>query len=68
MSQLTFRAEYQGQQGKFDLDGAMTVGNIRSMTALRLIREWGALHRRALEANWKNMKAGRPLDRIEPLQ
>jgi hypothetical protein len=33
-----FHAEYQGQQGKFGFDGVMTVGNIRSRTALRLIR------------------------------
>lgn len=62
-----FHAEYQGQQGKFDLEGEMIVGNIRSRTALRLIREWASLHRRELAANWKKMKAGRPLDRIEPL-
>jgi len=63
-----FHAEYQAQQGKFDLDGNMIVGNIQSRTALRLIWEWASLHRRELEVNWENMKAGRPLDRIEPLQ
>jgi hypothetical protein len=62
-----FHAEYQGQQGKFDLEGEMVVGNIQSRTALRLIREWASLHRRELETNWKKMKAGRPLERIEPL-
>jgi hypothetical protein len=45
----------------------MVVGNIQSRTALRLIREWASLHRRELETNWKKMKAGRPLERIEPL-
>jgi hypothetical protein len=63
-----FHAEYQGQHGKFDLDGEMIVGNIQSRTALRLIREWTSLHRGELEANWKRMKGGHPLDRIEPLQ
>jgi hypothetical protein len=63
-----FHAEYQGQNGKFDLDGNMTVGNIRSKTALRLIREWAPLHRQEVAANWKKVKAGRPLERIEPLQ
>ena len=62
-----FHAEHQGQRGKFDLDGEMIVGNIQSGTALRLIREWALLHRRELEANWENMKAGRPLERIAPL-
>jgi hypothetical protein len=62
-----FHAEYQGQQGKFDLRGRITVGNIRSGTALRLIKEWARHHRPELEANWRNIKAGRPLERIEPL-
>ncbi len=62
-----FHAEYQAQAGKFNLDGEMRVGNIRSRTARRLIRQWAHLHRRELETNWENMRAGRPLERIEPL-
>ncbi len=38
------------------------------VVARRLIREWAALHRAQLEANWTNMEAGRGLDRIEPLE
>ena len=63
-----FHAEYQGQQGKFDLEGEMIVGNIRSRTALRLIREWASLHWREIDANWESMKMGRPLERVEPLE
>ena len=63
-----FHAEYQGQQGKFGFDGQMLVGNIQSKTALGLIREWTSLHRSELEANWENMKVGRPLERIQPLE
>jgi hypothetical protein len=62
-----FHAEHQGQQGKFDLFGNMTVGNIQSGTALRLIREWAVLHQAELEANWERMKAGQPLNGIAPL-
>ena len=62
-----FHAEHQGQQAKFDLDGEMIAGNIRSGTALRLVRDWTSLHRRELEANWEKMKEGRPLEKIEPL-
>jgi hypothetical protein len=40
-----FHAEYQGQRGKFDLEGSMAVGNVHSRTALRLIKEWASLHR-----------------------
>lgn len=46
----------------------MIVGNIRSSTARRPIRQWAALHRLELEVNWKNMEAGRHLERIEPLE
>ncbi len=63
-----FHAEYQGQQGKFDLEGKLTAGNMYSKTALRLIREWATSHQDELETNWKSMKAGKPLKRIEPLE
>lgn len=63
-----FHAEHQGQQAKFDFDGNLLAGQIQSNTALRLIREWTQLHRPELEANWASMKAGRPLDRIPPLE
>jgi hypothetical protein len=42
-------------------------GNIRSKTSVRLIPEWALLHRAELEANSANMNAGKPLDRIPPL-
>jgi len=63
-----FHAEYQGRQGKFGFDGKMIVGNIQSRTARRLVREWASVHRRELEADWERMKAGRPLERIAPLE
>jgi hypothetical protein len=63
-----FHAEYQGQQAKFDFDGEVIAGEIGSKTARRLIKEWASKNRRDLEANWLNMKAGRNLDKIEPLQ
>lgn len=62
-----FHAEYQGQQAKFDLNGRMIVGAIRSKTARRLIAEWAKRHHRELEGNWDSMKAGRTIERIEPL-
>ena len=63
-----FHAEYQTQQGKFDFSGEMTVGNIQSRTALRLIREWAVEHESELRMNWEQMKAGRPLNGIAPLE
>ena len=63
-----FHAEYQGQQGKFDFTGRQLVGNVQSGTTLRLVAEWAVAHRPELERNWEMMKAGRPLERIEPLE
>ena len=63
-----FHAEHQGQQGKFDFSGDMTIGNIQSRTALRLIREWALVHQAELRENWDHMKAGLPLNGIAPLE
>ena len=63
-----FHAEYQGQQAKFDFAGEMIAGDISSKTARRLIKEWASKNRAELEANWQNMKAGKTLEKIEPLQ
>lgn len=35
--------------------------------SLRLVLEWATLHRDELMANWEKARAGRPLDKIEPL-
>ncbi len=63
-----FHAEHQGQSARFTFDGELLTGEISSGTARRLVRQWALAHRAELEANWENMKAGRPLERIEPLQ
>jgi len=63
-----FHAEYQGQRGKFDFTGRMIVGNIGSKTARRLIKQWAQAHEIELRANWQRMKAGKPLEMIEPLR
>lgn len=56
-----FHAEYQGQQGE------LLAGGLQSRTALRLIKEWSVAHRLELDANWKRVKVGEPLERIAPL-
>ena len=62
-----FHAEYQGQMATFTFDGKPLAGSIRSRTALRLIEEWAVVHREDLDANWKRIEAGAPLEGIEPL-
>jgi hypothetical protein len=62
-----FHAEYQGQQATFTFEGELLAGDIRSRTALRLIKDWSLARRAELEANWRRMKAGEPLERVAPL-
>jgi hypothetical protein len=62
-----FHAEHAAQKAKFDFNGAMIAGEIRSRQARNRIRDWAELHRPELEANWEKMKAGQPLESIEPL-
>ena len=63
-----FHAEYQGQRGKFDLTGRLIAGSIVSKTAQRLIRQWARQHQVEILTNWQRMKAGKPLETIEPLR
>ena len=62
-----FHAEYQGKRGTFDFEGNMIKGNIRSKTALRLIKQWAILHRDELAQNWDNIEREIPLAKIAPL-
>jgi Domain of unknown function (DUF4160) len=63
-----FHAEVAGQQAKFDLTGTLIAGQIRSRKARERVRAWALQHRTELEANWEHVKAGRPLESIEPLR
>lgn len=63
-----FHAEHANQRAKFDFAGEIIAGEIRSRKARERIREWARQHRPELEADWQNMKAGLPLETIEPLR
>jgi hypothetical protein len=45
----------------------MLQGNIKSSTALRLIKEWALLRKTELEVNWKNISEKTSINKIEPL-
>lgn len=62
-----FHAEHSGQAATFDFNGELIAGEIRSRRAREHIRAWAQRHRRELDANWEKMKAGQPLEAIEPL-
>ena len=63
-----FHAEYQGTEGIFNFEGEMLQGNIKSKTALRLIKEWTVLRRIELDENWRNISEKTAINKIEPLQ
>jgi hypothetical protein len=63
-----FHAEHSGQQAKFDFRGQLIVRTMRSQKALRLIKQWAAIHRVELEGNWVRMKRGQALERVAPLE
>ena len=62
-----FHAEYQGSEGIFNFEGEMIQGNIKSNTALKLIKEWAVLRHIELEENWKNIIDQAAINKIEPL-
>jgi hypothetical protein len=59
--------EFQGARASFALDGTCIGGNLESSTAVRLVRQWLALHRFEVQANWQRIRRGEPLQRIAPL-
>ena len=62
-----FHAEYQGQKAKFDLDGNLVEGRMRSRTAKSLIKKWAKLHKEELEKNWERALRLEEIRKIEPL-
>jgi hypothetical protein len=62
-----FHAEYQGSEGIFNFDGDMLQGNMKSNTALKLIKEWAVLRNKELQENWKNITDKVAINKIEPL-
>ena len=63
-----FHAEYHGQDAMVGFDGRIIEGGIDSATARKLIRQWTAIRRRELEANWKRAIKLQKLENIPPLE
>ncbi len=60
--------EYQDQKAVIDFRGNIVKGDIKSRTALRLIREWIDLHSEDLMCNWELAKTGEEINKINPLE
>ena len=63
-----FHAEHHGQEAVLDFNGRIIEGEISSVTARKLLKEWATLHRFELEANWRRAKKLQPLENIAPLE
>jgi hypothetical protein len=61
-------AEFQGNWAVLDFQGSIIKGDLRSRTALRLVRDWIDLHVLELQEDWELARAGRDLREIEPLK
>jgi len=59
--------EYQDDKALLDFRGNVLRGELKSRTALRLVREWIDLHVAELEHDWSLVRAGQGLKKIEPL-
>jgi len=60
-------AEHQGSRILMDFRGNIIRGELRSRTALRLVREWIDLHAAELQEDWRLARAGEQLNKIHPL-
>ncbi|HLF83237.1 MAG TPA: DUF4160 domain-containing protein [Blastocatellia bacterium] len=60
-------AEHQGNKAVFDLSGNITRGNLKSRTAIKLVREWIDLHVAELIEDWDLAQAGKEIKKIAPL-
>ena len=61
-----FHAEYGEHLASIAIDGTLLAGSLPPR-ALRLVREWAALHEDELRANWERVRAQQPLVPIDPL-
>ena len=60
-------AEHQGDKAVFDLRGNIIHGDIKSRTAIKLVREWISLHIDELSEDWNLARAGQAINKIPPL-
>lgn len=65
---LNAHVQYQDDRALLDFQGNVLRGELKSRTALPLAREWIDLHVSELEQDWELVRAGRELNKIEPLK
>lgn len=59
--------EYKGNKALFDFRGNIIIGDLKSKTATRLVREWIDIHINALVEDWALAREGKEIKKIDPL-
>jgi len=60
--------QYSEHTARIAISGLRVLDGSLPPRALRLLREWGRLHRGELEENWRRARLGLALERIAPLE
>ncbi len=60
-------AEFQGRKAVIDFQGNVLKGDLKSRTALKLVREWVDLRSTELNDDWNAARSGRAVKKIDPL-
>ena len=59
--------EHQGDKAVFEFNGNIPRGQLKSRTAIKLVREWVDLHVSELQEDWELAQAGNTIKKINPL-
>ena len=62
-----FHAIYGEHEAQIVIETLEPLGGELPPRALRLVKEWAAMHQAELETNWAKAAAHAPLDTIQPL-
>ena len=62
-----FHAIYGDEEASIAIDSLKVIAGSLPARALRLVREWAAVRRPQLEANWERAREYAPLEKIAPL-
>lgn len=63
-----FHAEYGDAEALIDVHNLSVFAGRLSPRAIGLVIEWATLHQGELLDDWRRAQAGRPLQRIDPLE
>ncbi|MCX6639038.1 MAG: DUF4160 domain-containing protein [bacterium] len=60
-------AEFKSKKALLDFEGNVFQGDLESVTALKLVREWISQHIPELQENWELTRAAKAVKSVPPL-